>query len=340
MRWQTSNCGPRCSGIRRSARRPPLRRDGSDSAARIIDHAPRTPGTLAPSVPSSGPRRRSRGRIDSIGRRRTRRAARHPDAMTQPDAKGPGRAVAPSWTGARRRARRREPRPPHAGRRRRPSPPRAAAARGRRLHAAQPRARARALARARATARARPSPSTTAPGPPPPHVLDALAREGVRATFFVLGRQVERHPELVRRIVAEGHQLANHGYDHGILIFRGAAPRGRPARAHRARRRRARRAPDAMTRALPRAPRLPRPGHGPRRAAGRLPDGRLDARRVRLGRARRRGHRPPRVAGARARDDPPAARRRRLGARAAPAADGRRPARTSAAPPGSATSSW
>ena len=60
------------------------------------------------------------------------------------------------------------------------------------------------------------------PGPSTPDVLDALAAEGVRATFFVLGRQVERHPAIVRRMVAEGHQLANHGYDHGILIFRGA----------------------------------------------------------------------------------------------------------------------
>lgn len=59
------------------------------------------------------------------------------------------------------------------------------------------------------------------PGPSTPDVLDALAGEGVRATFFVLGRQVERHPDVVRRMVAEGHQLANHGYDHGILIFRG-----------------------------------------------------------------------------------------------------------------------
>ena len=61
------------------------------------------------------------------------------------------------------------------------------------------------------------------PGPSTPDVLDALAREGVRATFFVLGRQAERHPETVRRIAAEGHQVANHGYDHGILIFRGPA---------------------------------------------------------------------------------------------------------------------
>jgi peptidoglycan/xylan/chitin deacetylase (PgdA/CDA1 family) len=60
------------------------------------------------------------------------------------------------------------------------------------------------------------------PGPSTHDVLDALAAEGARATFFVLGRQVERHPDAVRRIVADGHQLASHGYDHGILVFRGA----------------------------------------------------------------------------------------------------------------------
>ncbi len=60
------------------------------------------------------------------------------------------------------------------------------------------------------------------PGPSTPDVLDALARERVRATFFVLGRQVERYPDVVRRMAAEGHQIASHGYDHGILIFRGS----------------------------------------------------------------------------------------------------------------------
>jgi peptidoglycan/xylan/chitin deacetylase (PgdA/CDA1 family) len=59
------------------------------------------------------------------------------------------------------------------------------------------------------------------PGPSTGEVLDVLGREGVRATFFVLGRQVDRHPEIVRRMAAEGHQVASHGYDHGILIFRG-----------------------------------------------------------------------------------------------------------------------
>ena len=61
------------------------------------------------------------------------------------------------------------------------------------------------------------------PGPSTAAMLDALAREDARATFFVLGRQVERHPDLVRRMAEEGHQLASHGYDHGILIFRGPA---------------------------------------------------------------------------------------------------------------------
>jgi polysaccharide deacetylase family protein (PEP-CTERM system associated) len=45
-------------------------------------------------------------------------------------------------------------------------------------------------------------------------VLDLFAAAGVKATFFVLGWVAQRHPELVRRIVAEGHELASHGWDH------------------------------------------------------------------------------------------------------------------------------
>jgi polysaccharide deacetylase family protein (PEP-CTERM system associated) len=45
-------------------------------------------------------------------------------------------------------------------------------------------------------------------------VLGLFAEAGVSATFFVLGWIAERHPELVRRIVAEGHELASHGYAH------------------------------------------------------------------------------------------------------------------------------
>jgi peptidoglycan/xylan/chitin deacetylase (PgdA/CDA1 family) len=57
-------------------------------------------------------------------------------------------------------------------------------------------------------------------GPNPratPLILDALKRERVRATFFVLGRHAERWPELVRRMADEGHQLGNHGYWHRKL---------------------------------------------------------------------------------------------------------------------------
>ena len=42
-------------------------------------------------------------------------------------------------------------------------------------------------------------------------VLDLFAAHGKRATFFVLGWIAERHPALVKRIVANGHELASHG---------------------------------------------------------------------------------------------------------------------------------
>ncbi len=61
------------------------------------------------------------------------------------------------------------------------------------------------------------------PGPSTPAILDALAAARTRATFFVLGRQVEQYPEIVARMVDDGHEVACHGYDHGILVFRDAA---------------------------------------------------------------------------------------------------------------------
>jgi polysaccharide deacetylase family protein (PEP-CTERM system associated) len=41
-----------------------------------------------------------------------------------------------------------------------------------------------------------------------------LDQHGTKATFFTLGWIAERYPELIRRIVAEGHELASHGYGH------------------------------------------------------------------------------------------------------------------------------
>lgn len=54
-------------------------------------------------------------------------------------------------------------------------------------------------------------------GPDPrwtPQILDLLRTHHVRATFCLIGRQAKAHPELVRRIVAEGHALCNHTWDH------------------------------------------------------------------------------------------------------------------------------
>ncbi|MBF0309513.1 MAG: DUF3473 domain-containing protein [Magnetococcales bacterium] len=45
-------------------------------------------------------------------------------------------------------------------------------------------------------------------------LLDLLAQREVKATFFVLGWVAERHPRLIQRLVAEGHELASHGYAH------------------------------------------------------------------------------------------------------------------------------
>jgi peptidoglycan/xylan/chitin deacetylase (PgdA/CDA1 family) len=54
-------------------------------------------------------------------------------------------------------------------------------------------------------------------GPDPegtPPVLDALAATGAKATFFVLGGHVAEQPELVRDMVAQGHEIALHGMEH------------------------------------------------------------------------------------------------------------------------------
>lgn len=48
-------------------------------------------------------------------------------------------------------------------------------------------------------------------------LLDLFAREGVRATFFTLGWVARRQPALIRRIVAEGHELACHGDAHQMI---------------------------------------------------------------------------------------------------------------------------
>lgn len=54
-------------------------------------------------------------------------------------------------------------------------------------------------------------------------ILDVLRKYDARATFFVLGLQAQAHPQVVRRAVAEGHEVANHGWDHAPLPLRGPA---------------------------------------------------------------------------------------------------------------------
>jgi peptidoglycan/xylan/chitin deacetylase (PgdA/CDA1 family) len=52
-------------------------------------------------------------------------------------------------------------------------------------------------------------------------VLDILAAEGVPATFFVLGHNVERHPDVIRRAHSDGHAIGVHGMDHTRLAGAG-----------------------------------------------------------------------------------------------------------------------
>ena len=59
-------------------------------------------------------------------------------------------------------------------------------------------------------------------GPDPrftPAISGLLARRGCRATFFVLGRSVRAHPEVAAAVLEDGHELACHGDDHGLLAF-------------------------------------------------------------------------------------------------------------------------
>ena len=59
-------------------------------------------------------------------------------------------------------------------------------------------------------------------GPDPewtPKILDVLRRRGVKAAFFLVGRNCEDHPGLVERILAEGHEIGNHTYSHRNLAI-------------------------------------------------------------------------------------------------------------------------
>jgi peptidoglycan/xylan/chitin deacetylase (PgdA/CDA1 family) len=56
-----------------------------------------------------------------------------------------------------------------------------------------------------------PSPETT------PRLLDILKQRNIKATFFMIGQNAERNPEIVKRILADGHEIGNHSWSHPPL---------------------------------------------------------------------------------------------------------------------------
>jgi peptidoglycan/xylan/chitin deacetylase (PgdA/CDA1 family) len=59
-------------------------------------------------------------------------------------------------------------------------------------------------------------------GPDPnvtPAVLELLAKYSVKATFFVTGQNAERYPEIIRKIISQGHSIGNHSYKHDPILM-------------------------------------------------------------------------------------------------------------------------
>src|SRR3954447_23491869 len=60
-------------------------------------------------------------------------------------------------------------------------------------------------------------------GPNDPHtlrLLDVLAKHGVHATFFVIGRYVRQRPDIAREITKAGHVIGNHTFTHPVLSLK------------------------------------------------------------------------------------------------------------------------
>jgi len=63
-------------------------------------------------------------------------------------------------------------------------------------------------------------------GPNDPHtlrLLEVLAKHGVRATFFLIGRYVQQRPDVAREILKAGHAVGNHTFTHPLLTFKSDA---------------------------------------------------------------------------------------------------------------------
>jgi peptidoglycan/xylan/chitin deacetylase (PgdA/CDA1 family) len=83
-----------------------------------------------------------------------------------------------------------------------------------------------------------------------PRILDALRKRHAHATFFVLGAQAKRHPELLRRMIAEGHVVGSHSWSHPARVTPALARREVDSTAQ------------VIREATGRAPRLFRPPYG------------------------------------------------------------------------------
>ncbi len=92
-------------------------------------------------------------------------------------------------------------------------------------------------------------------GPDPvltPRLLDLLKQRGIHATFFLVGKNVAAFPEVVSRIVAEGHEVANHSWSHPLFTQLGPeSVESQLRRTH-----------DAIVKACGTAPLLYRPPYG------------------------------------------------------------------------------
>ncbi|MFN9955632.1 MAG: polysaccharide deacetylase family protein, partial [bacterium] len=56
-----------------------------------------------------------------------------------------------------------------------------------------------------------------------PKLLDLLKARNIKCTFFLIGQQVKMYPDIVRRIIAEGHEIGNHTWTHCSLTSRSDA---------------------------------------------------------------------------------------------------------------------
>lgn len=64
-------------------------------------------------------------------------------------------------------------------------------------------------------------------GPDPektPAVLDSLRKYNAHASFFVVGNRVEKQPQILQKMAAEGHEIANHSYSHSYSAFSSNKP--------------------------------------------------------------------------------------------------------------------